>query len=121
MDIKDLLNEYETINVDADKLAKEIKDQKDTPAKMANEHKKNWKEIKGKINLDKEDKNIKKQVEESLSTNIENVADACEVLKEYFSDKFSDRVEKIEIEKNKVLIYPKETSEFNVADIKRVE
>lgn len=67
MDIKDLLNEYETINVDADKLAKEIKEQKDTPAKMANEHKKNWKEIKGKINLDKEDKKIKKQVEESLN------------------------------------------------------
>lgn len=51
--------------VDADKLKKEIEAKKEEKPKMA-QTKKLWKEIAGKIELDKEDKKITKQVEESL-------------------------------------------------------
>ena len=55
--------------VDADKLKKEIENKKEEKPKMALT-KKLWKEITGKIELDKEDKKITKQVEESIASKL---------------------------------------------------
>ena len=48
MDIKELLNEYESLEINADELKKEIDAAKAEKVKFADGHKKYWKEIKGK-------------------------------------------------------------------------
>ena len=70
--VEDEVKDHENLapEVNAEKLAKEIENQKDEKPKMATGHKKVWKEIAGKIELDKEEKNITKQVEESIASRI---------------------------------------------------
>lgn len=69
-DLKDHVNLAP--EVDADKLANEIANKENEKPKMAQGHKKTWKNISGRLNVGKEEKKVKKHVEESLNEGYKN-------------------------------------------------